>query len=139
MINQKLVLVPMLVVVALTFVGFLRLLAMRAAAAKVMDPAFYRTYLGAAEPEPAHIAARHWNNLFELPTVYYAACLTAFMLGAVSTGVLICAWGFAVGRVVQSAVHLTSNVPGARGGAFVIAALFLLALWVQLGVVILHA
>src|SRR6185295_18351584 len=133
----KLILVPVLVVVALSYVAFVRLLVARAAAAKVVDPAFYRTYTGASEPEPAHISARHWNNLFELPTLFYAACLTAFMLGAVSTWTLVCAWGFVAGRLVQSAVHLTSNTVAARGGAFVVSALFLLAIWIKLALAIL--
>jgi hypothetical protein len=139
MINQKLVLLPMLVVVLLTFIGLLRMFVLRAAAAKVVDPAFYRTYTGGSEPEAAHVAARHWNNLFELPTLFYAACLTAFLLGAVTTFTLVCAWGFVAGRVVQSAVHLTSNIVPLRGAAFVLGALFLFALWGQLALAVLAA
>lgn len=139
MINQKLIFLPLLVVVALTFIAFVRMIVARGAAMKVVDPNYYRTYSGGTEPEPALVSARHWNNLFELPTVFYAACLTAFVLGAVSQWVLVCAWGFVAGRLVQSAVHLTANVPAVRGIAFMISALFLLALWIKLALVILAA
>ena len=134
---DKQILVPMLVLVALTFIAFVRLAMMRAKAAKVVDPAYYLTYRDGREPDEAHIAARHWGNLFELPVVFYAGCLTAFVLHAVSTGVLVCAWAFVAARLVQSAVHLTANAVMARGMSFILGALFLFGMWAQLAMAIL--
>ncbi|HET9628049.1 MAG TPA: MAPEG family protein [Novosphingobium sp.] len=139
MIDQKLVLAPMLVVVGVTFVGFVRLLVARAAASKEIDVSYYSTYRDGREPEPAWLAARHWSNLFELPTVFYAACLTAYVTGAVTPAALACAWGFAIGRVGQSLVHLTTNRLYLRGLAFILSVLFLFGLWVQLAIAILGA
>src|SRR5690606_30194593 len=105
--NQVAIFVPMLVVVALTFVGFVKMAAARGAAVKGgHDPAYYRAHLGTPEPEATVAAVRHYGNLFELPTLFYAACLTAFVLGAVTTWVLVFAWGYVAARVVQSAVHM---------------------------------
>ncbi|MCJ2179335.1 MAPEG family protein [Novosphingobium album (ex Hu et al. 2023)] len=130
--NQTLVLLPMLAVVALTFVAFIKMAVARAAAVKGgHDPAFYRAHLGAPEPEAATAAARHWDNLFELPTLFYAGCLTAFVLGAVGTWTLVFAWGFALCRLAQSVIHMTSNNPGPRGLAFSLGAVFMLALWLD--------
>lgn len=131
--NQATILVPMLVVVALTFVAFIRMAAARGSVAKTMDPNFYRAHLGGAEPEAAVVAVRHYGNMLELPTVFYAACLTAFVLQAVGQWTLILAWAFVAFRLVQSAVHLTYNNPGHRGIAFVLSVLSLLALWVNVG------
>lgn len=132
--NQVAIFVPMLVVVALTFAAFLKMGAARGAAVKGgHDPNYYKAHLGTPEPEATVAAVRHYGNLFELPTLFYAACLTAFVLGVVSTWVLVFAWGYVVARLVQSAVHMTYNNPGHRGGAFVLGVLFLLALWVTLG------
>jgi hypothetical protein len=132
--NQATIFVPMLVVVALTFVAFVRMAAARGKAVKEgQDPAFYRAHLGTPEPEYATAAVRHYGNLFELPTLFYAACLTAFVLGAVSLWVLVFAWGYVVARIVQSAVHMTYNNPSHRGGGFILGMLFMLALWVNLG------
>ncbi|KHK89397.1 MAPEG family protein [Novosphingobium malaysiense] len=139
-INQTLVLVPMLVVVALTFIAFVRMAVARGAAVKAgQDPNFYRAHLGSPEPEPATAAARHWDNLFELPTLFYAGCLTAFVLGAVGTWTLVFAWGYAISRLAQSAVHMTSNNPGPRGIAFSLGTLFMLALWINVGSAIVAA
>jgi hypothetical protein len=93
--NPVSILVPMVVVALLTFVAFVRMASARGAVAKQMDPSFYRAQLGGHEPEPAVVAVRHYHNLLELPTVFYPACLTAFVLGAgaVGTWTLVFAWG----------------------------------------------
>lgn len=136
-VNQLAIFVPMLVVVALTFVAFIRMATGRGAAMKAgQDPRFYRAHQGAPEPEATVVAVRHYGNLFELPTVFYAACITAFVLGAVNVWALVFAWGYVVCRLAQSAVHLTYNNPAHRGGAFVLGVVFVLALWVKLALAI---
>ena len=130
-VNQAQVFLPVLVVVALTFVAFVRMAGARMAAVKAgHDPAYYRAQLGPPEPEATVAAVRHWGNLFELPTLFYAACLTAYVLDAVNGWVLAFAWGYVVARLVQSAIHMTSNNPSHRGGAFVVGVLFMFARWV---------
>lgn len=131
---------PVLLVVAVTLIGFVKMAIERAGAVKQgQNPAFYKVYLGDPEPEKTRAAVRHWDNLFELPTVFYAGCLTAYVLGAVSTTVLVCAWIFAVGRMVQSFVHLTYNSPNHRGGAFTLSFLGLMVMWGALAVQIIAA
>jgi len=133
--NPTLIFLPMLIVAALVFVAFVRMAAARAAAVKAgHDPAFYRAHLGEPEPEAARVAVRHYENLFELPTLFYAACLTAFTIAAVGKWTLVFAWGYAATRVVQSLVHLTYNNPAHRGGAFMLGIAFMLALWINLAV-----
>lgn len=132
--NPVSILVPMLVVVALTFIAFVKMGAARGAAVKGgQDPNFYRAHLGSPEPEATTAAVRHWDNLFELPTLFYAGCITAFALNAVSLWTLVFAWGWVVARILQSAVHLTYNNPSHRGGGFVLGVLFMAALWINLG------
>jgi hypothetical protein len=135
--NQVSIFLPMLVVVALTFVAFARMAAARGRAVKEgQDPTYYRAHLGTPEPEYAVTAVRHYGNLFEMPTLLYAACITAFVLGAVNTWVLVFAWGYVAARLVQSAIHMTSNNPTHRGFGFVIGVVFMLALWVTLAIAI---
>jgi hypothetical protein len=123
--------------VALTFVAFIKMAIERAKAVKGgQDPDFYKVYLGDPEPEKTRAAVRHWDNLFELPTVFYVACLTAFVLGAVSGWTLAFAWIFAVGRLVQSLVHMTHNNPNHRAGGFTLSVFGLLALWINITAVI---
>lgn len=136
-INPVHVFLPMLVIVALTFFGFIRMAAGRGAAIKAgQDPKFYRAHQGSPEPEATVVAVRHFGNLFEVPTLFYAACITAYVLNAVSIWVLVFAWGYVAMRVVQSAVHLSYNNPAHRGLVFVVSVLFMLALWITIGVAI---
>lgn len=131
-INPVAIFLPVLVVVALTYIAFLLMGAGRAGAMKSgIDPNFYKAHQGGQEPEPTVVKVRHYGNLFELPTVFYAACLTAFVLSAVGSWTLIFAWGYAAARVLQSAVHLSYNNPAHRGGAFVLGVALTLALWIN--------
>lgn len=128
---------PMLVIVALTFAAFIRMAVARTAAVKAgQDPAYYRAHLGTPEPEPTVAAVRHYGNLFELPTLFYAACLTAYVLDAVGRWTLIFAWAFVAARLVQSAVHMTYNNPGHRGLGFVLGVAAMLAFWINLALTI---
>ena len=133
-INQVQIFLPVLAIVALTFVAFIRMAAARGAVAKSMDMNFYKAHLGGSEPEAAVVAVRHYHNLLELPTVVYAACLIAFALAAVGTWTLVFAWGYVAARLLQSAVHLSYNNPAHRGGAFVLGVVFTLALWVNVAI-----
>lgn len=136
-INQVHIFLPMLVVVALTFVAFVKMAAARGAAVKGgHDPAYYRAHLGTPEPEATVAQVRHYGNLFELPTLFYAACLTAFVLNAVTGWTLAFAWAFVAGRTVQSAVHMTYNNPGHRGLGFILGVVAMLALWINLALAI---
>lgn len=131
--NQTLIFLPMLVVVALTFVAFVRMGSARGRAVKEgQDPAYYRAAQGSPEPEYAAAAVRHYGNLLELPTLFYAAGLTAFVLGAVNGWILGLAWAFVVFRLAQSAVHMTYNNPAHRGIGFVLGVVSLFAMWVLL-------
>ena len=135
--NQATIFVPMLVIVALTFIAFARMAAGRGAAVKAGHPAeYYKAHLGAPEPEATVVGIRHYANMFELPVLFYPACLTAFALGGVGHWTLIFAWAYVAARLVQSAVHLTSNTVNLRGGAFVIGVLCMLALWVNIGMTV---
>lgn len=136
--NPVSIFVPMLVVVLLTFIAFIRMGVARGAAVKAgQDPNFYRAHLGTPEPEYATAAVRHYGNLFELPTIFYAACLSAYVLNAVGKWTLILAWGYVAARLIQSAVHMSYNNPSHRGGGFILGVLFMLALWVNLAIAIL--
>ena len=135
--NTVSILVPMLAVVALTLIAFVNMAAKRGAAVKGgHDPNYYKANLGTPEPEATVAAVRHYGNLFELPTIFYAGCLTAYVLGSVSQWTLIFAWAFVVMRLVQSLVHMTSNNTNHRGGAFVLSMLAMVALWVNVGIAV---
>lgn len=122
---------PIAAVVALTFLSAVRLitLRMRAMRSKDVRLTYYKTYRDGAEPEAVAAATRHYANLFEMPMLFYLVCVISALLGDVGLFSLVTAWGFVVFRVIQSAVHLTSNNVRQRAYAFFTSCGFLLLLW----------
>lgn len=135
--DQAYIFVPMLAVVLLTYIALFRMGGARGKAMKEgMEVDYYRAHQGGQEPEYAAAAVRHYGNLFEGPVLFYAACITAFVLSAVGPWTVLFAWGYAILRVVQSTVHLTYNNVMHRGMAFMLGMLFLGALWVNVAMAI---
>jgi hypothetical protein len=132
--NQALIFLPMLVVVALTILGFLRMVHVRfkTISGRHVPLKFYVAFQGAAEPEATAITVRHYANLFEAPIIFYVGCLTAFTLTATTDALYITAWVYAAARVAQSLIHLTYNNVRQRALAFVIGWIALTAMWVQI-------
>ncbi|WP_156841795.1 MAPEG family protein [Novosphingobium aquimarinum] len=139
--NQAAIFLPVLALVLLTLIAFVRLAAGRTVAAKDpgFDPGYYKAHLGEAEPEAGRVPARHWDNLFEFPTLIYAACLTAFVMGAVGVWTLVFAWGFVIARVAQSAIHMSYNNTAHRAVGFVLGLVMGFALWLNVAISIFAA
>lgn len=121
---------PMLVQAFLTFsvyglVSMRRMGAIRAGAAKPSD---YR--IPTVEPEPSATAARSLINQFELPVLFFAACVVLFVLGAANMPAILIAWAFALSRIAHAYVHVTSNRLRYRRPLFITGFFAALALWV---------
>lgn len=135
--NPAAIFVPVLVVVALTLVALFRMGAGRGAAMKAgQDPNYYRAHIGTPEPEGTVVAVRHYGNLMEMPTLFYAGCISAYVLEGVTGWALGFAWAYVVLRLIQSLVHLTYNNPGHRGIAFILGSLCVFALWVTVAIAV---
>jgi hypothetical protein len=120
---------PMLVQALLTFaiyglVSFRRVSAVKTGSAKPSD---YR--IPTVEPEPSATAARSLINQFELPVLFFAACLVLFVLGAAGKAAILTAWFFALSRIAHAFVHVTSNRLRYRRPMFIAGFFAVLALW----------
>jgi len=132
---------PVLVVVALTVIGFIymAIVRMRSIRRRETPLSFYRAHQGAAEPELVAASVRHYANLFEAPVLFYVGCIVAFLISAVSSTAVLAAWGYAIARVIQSLIHLTSNNVRLRAFAFLLAWICLLMLWIMIAIRLLAA
>ncbi len=95
---------------------------------------YFKVYQNKSEaplPETMVRYARHYNNLLELPVLFYVSCLVAmhFQLSAV---VESWAWFFVLTRLLQSTVHLTSNFIPLRMLSFVLNIIALCGMWITL-------
>ncbi len=126
---------PAFALFALTMLVVVRLARMRfaAAAAGRVDPKFYKVFKGEGEPEEVAAVARNLNNLYEMPTLFYAGTAIAFAAGRAELVLVALAWAYVAARVVHSAIHLTSNRVRWRFRVFALSWLVLLAFWAALG------
>jgi hypothetical protein len=97
---------------------------------------YFRVFQGSPEPEFAAKPARHFTNLFEAPTVFYAGCVTAMVAGVTGTAAVVLAWGYVAMRYLHTYIHLGSNRVRYRMRAYFASWLFLVALWVQIGIAV---
>jgi hypothetical protein len=105
------VLVPMFALMAFTMVMILTLGVSRNVAVwsgRVRIKVF-KSFSEPGETEGLLAIRRNVANLFELPVIFYALCLTAFATGAVDGTTVALAWGFAVSRLIHSAIHISYN------------------------------
>ena len=78
-------------------------------------------------------ASDHYQNQFEMPVVFVAACLTVHVAGLVDLPYLVIAWAWVALRVIHTAIHLTYNRVYHRFLVFVASAGVLIVLVVRVG------
>ena len=93
---------------------------------------YFRTYQGEVEPEETAKPARHFTNLFEAPTLFYAACITAMVVHDTGVAMLVLAWLYVVARVVHAFIHLGGNRVRYRLRAYFASWLMLIAIWIHI-------
>ena len=79
-------------------------------------------------PESINAPSNNLKNLFELPILFYGACLYEFIQGETSILILVCAYVFWLFRTLHSIIHCTLNHVLLRFTVYIIAstALFIL-------------
>jgi hypothetical protein len=122
---------PILAMALLTFVvGFVmyrrRFAEIRRKRVRVQSIA---TSAGMATALEDTAAADNFRNLFEMPVLFYAALVVAYVAKLAHPGLVALAWAYVATRVVHSAIHCTSNRVKYRFLAFVTSFWLLAAMW----------
>lgn len=123
---------PMLAHVALVY-GIYGLLVLRrteAAKAGKVDRDTFR--LNRDEPLESLFVRNNLASQFELPVLFYAACLTLHLVGAAGSFAVAVAWIFTLSRLGHAAVQVTSNRLRFRLAAFIVGFVAVAILWVRL-------
>jgi hypothetical protein len=90
---------------------------------------YFKVLSGSPEPEFLAKPTRHFANLFEVPILFYAACLAAMVVGATGTPALALAWGYVAARLAHAWVHLGANRVRHRFRIYFVSWILLLSLW----------
>ena len=105
---------------------------LRAVRERKVSLEYFQVYQGGNEPPETAQLARHFINLFEAPTLFYAACLAAMVTGQTGRITVVLAWSYVAARLLHAYIHLGSNVVPRRLAAYFTSWAVLIALWVWL-------
>lgn len=132
--SETALLYPMAAMVLVVLVTLGRLFVARTSAVSsgALPVSFLQVYDGAREDAHSAQLARHFSNLFETPTLFFAACLAAMALARVDLVLVLLAWVYVAARIAHAWVHTGSNALPARIRAFGASVLTLTALWAWL-------
>src|SRR5688572_33448750 len=129
--SGKEVFYPALAMVALTFVVWLRLYFVRIPEMRRLriHPQSVATSAEKAARLVDTRAADNFNNLFEVPVLFYLALVVAHLSGQVTPLVLVLAWAFVLGRVLHSLIQCTYNKVMHRSGIYAVSTGVVWLLW----------
>jgi len=122
---------PMAAMVLLTFVVLIRmfLARVRAVRAGEADASYYKTYQEGKEPREVAQLSRHLVNMFESPTLFYAACIAGMVTAENATVLGALAWVYVAMRAVHAYIHTGSNRLPPRIKIYFSSWLVLLGMW----------
>ena len=129
--DAKLIFMPAVAMVALTFVVWWRMYVVRIGQMKRerIHPQAVATSSQSSARLTDSCAADNFRNLFELPVLFYMALVVAAITGQVNATTIALAWAFVLLRIVHSAIHCTYNKVMHRFYAYVAGGMALWLLW----------
>jgi len=135
MTNEKLILLPALIHVALIFflvfaTGRGRVLAVRRGEVHPSEVALD----GSRWPDQLRKRANNYQNQFELPVLFYVLIALLLATRLVDPVQIIFAWLFLVSRLVHSYIHTGRNILIDRFYAFVASVFTLMIMWIWFAV-----
>lgn len=128
--TMQTILAPGFVLVALTFVlfiwmGALRVVAVRSRAVKMKDIALREPNWPPRVTQIANAA----HNQIETPVLFYVLTILEVLTRQADVAFLVLAWLYVALRLVHAYIHVTSNNVRVRGPVFILGVLVLAAMW----------
>lgn len=125
---------PMFMMVMLTYVVMLITVRVRMSSVRrgEVPISYFSVFQGENIPEMVHKTNRHFDNLFEMPVLFYLAGLLYIALDLSDQFPVACAWAFVVFRVIHTCIHLGYNNIRHRLVAFTLGNLCVLAMWISI-------
>lgn len=97
-----------------------------------VNPRYFVTLSGHTPPDYVQKVSRTWLNLFELPILFYVACLAIIVLGQDDKIFVMMGYGFVASRILHAFIYCTYNNVYHRLYSFALGLMILVALWVRL-------
>ncbi len=134
--KPELIFVPLMVLVALTFIMMLFMAYKRFSAgfAGRLARGAYKVGESPDVPSDVRLPGRNFVNLFEMPVLFYVLCLALYMTHNVSETPLVLAWIYVALRIVHSLIHVTYNKIMHRFFVYALSSFLLLGMWIVFAV-----
>lgn len=132
--NSTYIFLPVIVMVAVTLLITLKLGKARIRAVtegRVSHKAFL-TNQGYDLPDDLAKLERHYNNLLEMPVLFYLWAVVLFITDKVDLVGIVFAWIYVALRLFHTYIHTGSNILMKRRNLFIYSYLVLSAAWVWL-------
>lgn len=140
MSQKAVMLLPMVILVFLTFGMMFWMLKLRYKAVRKdgFDPKYFRLYNDnqSSVPMPEYLVkvTQHYQNLLEMPPLFYLALILLAALNITDTFYVVLSWGFLFSRLFHSYIHTTGNRVIKRKNAFIASMAILMILWVRIAI-----
>jgi len=93
---------------------------------------YFKLMQGQAVPDFVTQTTRCFNNLFEVPILFYVVCIVYIILGVENLVAIVLIWLFVLFRYFQAFIHITYNHVKHRMFTFGASVLCVLSLWINL-------
>jgi hypothetical protein len=130
---QTIMLYPAFAVALLTFAAATWLLRCRIRAVREgLNPAYFRLNHGAKLPDYVVQATQHYDNLFEMPVLFYVVVVLAYVTQQADWALVMLAWAYVGTRLVHTWIHLGANKLRQRMRVFLLSYGLLVLMWLWL-------
>lgn len=103
-----------------------------------IDFRYFKTYEGET-PVELRLLMNNFQTQFEMPVLFFIACLAAIQMNCVTTATLAMAYVFFASRLIHCYVHVTSNKLAPRAWSYFLGVFMVLGMWIQIVVSILSS
>jgi hypothetical protein len=97
----------------------------------IASATYYAAYQRAAPPDWVERPARTFNNLMQIPTLFWCVCALMMITRRLDGAQLFLAWVFVAARVMHALVYMIWNYLPARFGIWTAGTITLVVLWVR--------
>ncbi len=131
--HQSTIIYPLIGMIFLTFIVGVKMLASRIRAVKKegMNPVFFALNRGAKQPDYLVKVSQHYENLFELPLLFYVVTLLIFITNKTDEIYVSLAVLFVIVRYIHAVIHITYNNLIHRRNAFLTGTVVLFIMWLR--------
>lgn len=97
-----------------------------------VDPRVFKLNKSKELPDKLIQISNNYANLFEVPILFYIACITSMIVGLQGFIMMALAWLFVISRIAHTYIHITRNKIIPRLIAFASGVIIVLIMWIIL-------